>query len=355
VGGIWNLIGRSLMTVVAATLVTATSATPVLGAASSGWRGVYLSHAGPANLLLGVAAPTRNDAWAVGEYEQQTGPIIMHWNGQRWRPVDVPGVGPGFEPSSVYATSPSNVWIFGSVWWSGADEALHFNGETWHTSQFLINTGGTNETAVLGSHGVWVISAGTCLPPCSTPAYFWNGHGWGPSKVGHDLWGIAAGGNHLFAIAVTAFRLADQTFVPVLYERAHASWQRLAVVPQRLSDPLLTGSSTNDVWIWGHLTGRANPAVLYHWNGTSLQQVPVPAGLLTTDVLTADGRGGVWAGPYAHWTGTKWISLRADAKRLGASVTALAPIAGTGSTWIVGGLPWHNRDESFVGVNGKTP
>ena len=269
--------------------------------------------------------------------------------------MHVSGAGPGFEPSSVYATSPSNVWIFGSIWRSSADEALYFNGKAWHTFQFLINTGGTNETAVLGPHSVWVITAGTCFSPCSTPAYYWNGHGWGPSKVNHQLWGIAAGGTHLFGIAVTDFRPADQTFVPVLYERAHRSWRRLGVVSQRLSDPLLTGSSASDMWIWGHLTGRGAPGVLYHWNGTWLQQVPVPAGLLTTDVLTPDGRGGIWAGPYAHWTGRKWISLRADAKRLDGAVTALAPIANTSSTWLVGGLAWHNRDESFVAVNGKTP
>ncbi len=246
------------MTVVAAILVITMGASPVLGVNSPGWRGVYLSHAGPGNLLLGVAAPTRNDAWAVGEYEQQTGPIIMHWNGQRWGRVHVSGAGPGFEPSSVYATSPSNVWIFGSIWRSGADEALYFDGKAWRTFQYLINTGGTNETAVLGPRSVWVIAAGTCFSPCSTPAYYWNGHGWGPSKVNHDLWGIAAGGKHLFGIAVTDFRPADQTFVPVLYERAHRSWRRLAVVSQRLGDPLLIGSSASDMWIWGHLTGRGH-------------------------------------------------------------------------------------------------
>ena len=28
--------------------------------------------------------------------------------------------------------------------------------------------------------------------------------------------------------------------------------------------------------------------------------------------LTYDGHDGVWAGPYAHWTGTKWINAYPD-------------------------------------------
>jgi hypothetical protein len=353
-----NLIRRLPMTVTVmvtgAILAVAMGASQVLAATSPGWHGVYLSHGRQGNLLLGVAAPARNDAWAVGEYVQQTGPIIVHWNGKRWRPVNVPRAMPAFEPASVYATSPSNVWIFGSSWRSGADEALHFNGTAWRTFQFVLNTGGTNETAVLGPRSVWVITGGTCLSPCSTLASHWNGRFWRPSKMNLDFWGIAAGGKHLFAIAVTAFR-GDQTFVPVLYERAHRSWRRLGAVTQRLSNPVLAGSSASDVWIWGTLAGPRNQGVLYHWNGVGLQRVAVPAGLLTTDVLTADGRGGVWAGPFAHWTGRNWISFRARARRLDGSITALVPIPRTRSTWLVGVLAWRNRDEGFIAVNGKTP
>jgi hypothetical protein len=341
--------------VAGAALVTAMGASPVMARAVPGWRGTYLARSAQANLLLGVAAPSRNDAWAVGEYEQQTGPIILHWDGKRWLSADVPGAGPAFEPSSVYATSPSDVWIFGSIWRSGADEALFFNGVTWQTTQLPITSGGTNEVAVLGPASVWAISAGTCLSHCPTVATYWHGHGWLPSKIPLDVWGITAAGNHVYAIAVSALRPADQTFVPMLYERLRGRWVRRAVVNHRLSNPLLAASSVSDVWIWGHLPGPHAPGVLYHWNGARLQQVAVPASLVTTDVLTADGHGGVWAGPFAHWTGEKWISFRADAQRLEGMLTALAPIPGTKTTWLVGGLVSHGQDQSFAAVNSAAP
>lgn len=167
--------------------------------------------------------------------------------------------------------------------------------------------------------------------------------------------GITAGGQHVFAVAITAFRPVDQTFVPVLYERVHSRWRRCAVLHRRLSNPVLAASSARNVWIWAQSAGPRSRGVLYHWNGARLQPVAVPAGLVTTDVLTADGHGGVWAGPFAHWTGRKWISYRADARRLNGPLMALAPTPGTWSTWLVGSVDWRGHDEGFVAVNGKIP
>ncbi len=355
VGTMRYLTRRLPLAVTGALLVIAMGASQVLATTVPRWRGVYLARAAQGSLLLGVAAPARNDAWAVGEYVQQPGPIILHWNGRHWLRVNVPGAGQAFEPASVYATSPNDVWIFGSIWRSGIDEALRFNGTSWQTLQLPINSGSTNETAVLSPTSAWAINPGICVFHCSTPARYWNGATWLASKVQLDLWGIAAGGNHVLAIAITAFRPADQTFLPVLYERARGRWQRCAAMHRRVSNPVLAASSSRDVWIWGHLAGPRNKGVLYHWDGARLRSVAVPAGLPTTDVLTADGYGGVWVGPFAHWTGKKWISFHADARRLDGSFTALSPVAGTRSSWLVGGLAWHGRDESFVAVTGKTP
>src|SRR5271166_5338438 len=98
VGGMRYLMRRSPVAMAGALLVLAMGASQVFATASPGWRGVYLATAGPGNLLLSVAAPSRNDAWAVGEYTQQTGPMILHWNGKRWLWVNVPEAGQGFEP-----------------------------------------------------------------------------------------------------------------------------------------------------------------------------------------------------------------------------------------------------------------
>jgi hypothetical protein len=347
------LTGAALAVALGASQVQAAAS-----AASAGWRRAFLSHAGQSNLLLGVAASGRNDAWAVGEYVQQPGPLIMHWNGRRWRPVQVPGAGRAFEPVSVYATGPGDVWILGSIWRNGLEEALHFDGSAWHSIPLPTGTIGANETAVLSPSSVWAISAGICPYRCSTPASYWDGSDWSVSQVHLDLWAITAAGKHVYALAVSGYRAQDQAFMPVLYERSQGRWLRRGQVRTRLSNPVLAASSASDVWIWGHPAGRAGRAgrgMLYHWNGVSLSNVAVPARLFTNDGLTADGHGGVWAGPYAHWTGSRWVSLGADVAQFNGLSTALAPVPGTRSTWLVGGLAWHKLDEGFVAVNGAMP
>src|SRR5260370_22298496 len=93
--------------VAGAALIAAMGASPVIGRAAPAWRGTYLARSAQANLLLDVAAPSRNDAWAVGAYERQTGPIILHWDGKRWLSVELPGAAPAFDPSSDDAATPS--------------------------------------------------------------------------------------------------------------------------------------------------------------------------------------------------------------------------------------------------------
>lgn len=333
----------------------AAAVSPVQGAIATGWRQEYLAHIGRGNLLLGIAAPGRNDAWAVGEYVQQPGPIILRWNGAYWRSVRVPGAGRAFEPASVYATSPNDVWILGSIWRNGLDEALHWNGTVWRSIVMPTGSIGTNETAILSPTSVWAIVAGICRPGCSSPASYWNGISWSNAEIHHDTWAIVAAGQHAYVLAVTHYRTQNQSFVPVLYERSHRSWRLRAEVRQRLVNPVIAGNSGGDVWIWGQSPGSRHRGVLYQWDGHRLRRVAVPAGLSTTEGLAADGLGGVWAGPSAHWTGTKWIDLGSAVAPFNGLATALAPVPGTGTTWLAGWLDWQSRAEGFIAVNGATP
>jgi hypothetical protein len=77
--------------------------------------------------------------------------------------------------------------------------------------------------------------------------------------------------------------------------------------------------------------------------------------------LTHDGHDGVWAGPYAHWTGTKWINAFQIASMPGSdtfSLRGMAVIPGSSSIWGVG---WVGRSasnhtqDSLIAVYGGTP
>jgi hypothetical protein len=71
--------------------------------------------AGPAaeNVLFAVTAPSKNDAWAVGDTFTQNGNralLVLHWNGRTWHNVPVTST-PGNEFTGVNAFSAGNVWI----------------------------------------------------------------------------------------------------------------------------------------------------------------------------------------------------------------------------------------------------
>jgi hypothetical protein len=77
--------------------------------------------------------------------------------------------------------------------------------------------------------------------------------------------------------------------------------------------------------------------------------------------LTHDGHDGVRAGPYAHWTGTKWINAFQIASMPGSdtfSLRGMAVIPGSSSIWGVG---WVGRSasnhtqDSLIAVYGGTP
>src|SRR5215472_17420614 len=86
--------------------------------------------------LLGVAAVSASDAWAVGTVAsgRRFLALIMHWNGTNWRRWPVTAAVKTQDLRGVAAASARDVWAVGSR----ADSAegpqpsiLHWNGSTW--------------------------------------------------------------------------------------------------------------------------------------------------------------------------------------------------------------------------------
>lgn len=84
------------------------------------------SGAGRTSSLLGVAALSADDVWAVGHYTDDNGyssshaqPLVMHWNGNQWRtmyapaPSDSPPDRLGSSLTGVAPVSHDEVWAVG--------------------------------------------------------------------------------------------------------------------------------------------------------------------------------------------------------------------------------------------------
>lgn len=84
---------------------------------------------------------------------------------------------------------------------------------------------------------------------------------------------------------------------------------------------------------------------LIDWHGTA-----------RNDGLSADGSGGVWVGPYAHWNGRKWINLSAQVGQYSGFADHLAAIPGTRSMWLAASMVRDGRFlDSTLAISGKLP
>ena len=112
--GLAMLGGVSALAIAAVTLALVS----VAHAGPSVWTIVSSPNPNPTsgNLLLGVAAHSPHDAWAVGTTDSQMGPqtLTLHWNGTSWHYVPSPSV-PGQNTSlaAVSEVSPHDVWTVG--------------------------------------------------------------------------------------------------------------------------------------------------------------------------------------------------------------------------------------------------
>jgi hypothetical protein len=139
-------------------------------------------------MLLGVAAASSDDAWAVGK-EQLTSvaqpALIEHWNGQAWAQVPSPQPN-GAQSSSLYgvaAVSGDDAWAVGNSQGRDVGRTLaeHWNGQTW-TKVTSPNGGwGGALTAVstVSADDAWVVgqSLAKSLRPTAL-AERWNGRAW---------------------------------------------------------------------------------------------------------------------------------------------------------------------------------
>jgi hypothetical protein len=117
------------------------------------------------SVLFGVSAVKADDAWAVGDLNETSGPIralIEHWNGTKWSLVTAANPGSSFNDlQAVSAASPRDVWAAGDQ--LGADLPYttlteHQTGTTWSAVASPNGTTSTNGANVNLLAGIAAIS-----------------------------------------------------------------------------------------------------------------------------------------------------------------------------------------------------
>jgi hypothetical protein len=113
-------------------------ASPNLSSQLFAWNGTRWGRQAypcPARLcILGqIRARTGSDAWAVGNYVNQSGsggPLALHWTGRSWRETAVPFVRFGYL-TGVFAVSRTSAWAVGAVFNTRTMLLYHWNGTAW--------------------------------------------------------------------------------------------------------------------------------------------------------------------------------------------------------------------------------
>jgi hypothetical protein len=267
------------------------------------------------NELFSVAATSRADAWAVGDWHDHgstccPGPghtVIEHWNGTVWTHVPSPDPGGDARDNALFgvaATSPGNAWAVG-----------------WSISQSY--AGGTGRSKTLIEH--------------------WNGTSW--VRVPAPSPGFYA---YLSGVAATspdnAWAVGGSDGSTLIEHWDGTAWTQVPSPSpgsdgSRLSS--VTATSPTNAWAVGtYYNGHGTGTLIERWDGTAWTQAPSPSPGPASSVLygvAAASPTSAWAvgchsnrsGSFVralieHWNGTAWTAVPTSSPFL-RSVTATSP------------------------------
>jgi hypothetical protein len=249
------------------------------------WEEVSMPIPGDSNsraVLVGIAAISANDIWAVGYYQADDKgefTLTLHWDGKEWSVVPSPNITPKEGPPmnsllSVSAVSTNDIWAVGAS--SDSPLALHWNGKEWSVVPVPRTADNDYLSSVVAtaSNDVW--AGGTSETRNET--------GTGPRK----------------ARKVRSF----------IIHWDGAKWSLLPGV--ELGEGglgAIAATSKNDAWVvgWSSEPGKGEAqAVTLHWDGKQWNIVPGPSPGEFLNVLRGIAigpNGEVWAvGSISHST-----------------------------------------------------
>jgi hypothetical protein len=244
-----------------------------------------VSSADAFNELSGVAAVATNDVWAVGDFTRSQGApahtLIEHWNGVKWSIVPSPNFPSPNSSNSllgVAAVSATDIWAVGFYQTniSSLTQTLteHWNGFVWSivtspNAQPGVMSNQLVSVTTVATDDVWAVGFYYKPPPNPAPSQtlseHWDGVAWSlvptvdiqPGVIHNDLLGVTAvATNDVWAVGSYGDEPAQAP--QTLTEHWNGTTWALVPSPNRhgtTASNVLAGVaaiSTNDVWAVGN-------------------------------------------------------------------------------------------------------
>ena len=285
------------------------------------------------NNLNGVAAISATNIWAVGQSSDNSAfspsqTLAEHWDGTMWKQVPTPNPGGpagGHALVGVAATSASNVWAVG-IYDTGPGAALqtlaeHWTGTAWARVPTPSPGGGTRifnylvGVAAISDSDAWAVGSYSAGNAGSlTLIEHWNGTAWtqvpSPSPGGtrfSELSGVAAiSASNVWAVG-EYFNRATFQYQTLIEHWNGTTWTQVPSPnpsPAPFTNQLagVAATSASNIWVTGDYIssahGHPTRTLLEHWNGTAWAQVPSPNPSSSYNVLdgvAATSASNVWA------------------------------------------------------------
>jgi len=273
------------------------------------------------NRLYGVAATSSNDVWAVGASQDvayvplQT--LIEHWDGTEWRIVPSPSPGPVVnELRAVAAVSANDAWAVGfcAGWYRSSTLILHWDGASWsRVPSPNPNAGFANNElygiAAIAPDDIWAVGVtGTDTHAYAPLALHWDGAAWtaiptanggGYGAFFRSVSGSSSG--DVLAVGASIYPAGFEGGIRHFAFAAHwdgAAWTAITDISVLEPDEYyystnfygVSAVASDFAWVVGEASGDA---WLFHWDGTSLKELPAPDlpwydTLYAVDALTMD-------------------------------------------------------------------
>lgn len=272
------------------------------------------------NQLNAVSADATNDVWAVGNHIYvplfQTQTLIEHWDGSQWSIVPSPSITTSETTDllGVAAVSPTDVWAVGFyVVNENADAQVieHWDGTAWSMVTGVTPPAATstdlNGVVALGPNDVWAVGGQVVGGNGETLIEHWDGTSWnvapdatsgtfgdiagaGPS----DLWAVGNYGNPQTHLSQTLTEHWNGTNWTVVPSPSVANMSNYLVG--------VTARDSTDVWAVGSFTANTvtnlGSVLVLYWNGNTWQVQAAPSPDTYNDILKAvswSSSGPVWA------------------------------------------------------------
>ncbi|HEY3520405.1 MAG TPA: hypothetical protein VGK80_05120 [Rhodanobacteraceae bacterium] len=334
--------------IVAGVAIGSCLASASVASAPGRWKIISSPSIGTINQLNAAAAISGSDAWAVGttglpDFNSQG--VILHWNGNRWQRIRHPNpAGAVFmNLIGVAASSADDAWAVGR--WGDAGLgvhplALHWNGSSWQLIDTPVLSGGDTFQAVtaISPNDVWAVGQDAT----GTLAEHWDGQSWSvvPTPTvqqGGDLTAVGGSSSTDVWAVGSFFDRKLQTHSMVLHWDG-SRWSVSASPDNGASSELegVTALAADDAWAVGHSFPSNVATLTEHWDGTSWTVVSGPdLSPAQFNAVVAVSPRDVWAVGWALGPGAQKQTLAEN---------------WNGSAWVVSQTPTANQISEFLGI-----